>query len=147
MTSPTTLVVRMRRETDGPNRFPGKSRLTLLRSKVGMSSAWRALRRDDDSAEPLALEPPVLLAECRVLLVLLGLLVRARHEVPVRLCRCHKHTPLASRGISARAPQRLDALASPRACTSIPSDLPRERDYFAAAIASILTLSFPDNLS
>lgn len=111
MTSPTTLVVRMRRETDGPNRFPGKSRLTLLRSKVGMSSAWRALRRDDDSAEPLALEPPVLLAECRVLLVLLGLLVRARHEVPVRLCRCHKHTPLASRGSSPAAP-RCPRLAS-----------------------------------
>lgn len=39
MTSPTTLVVRMRSDTDGPNRFPGKSRLTLFRSKVGIGSS------------------------------------------------------------------------------------------------------------
>lgn len=38
MTSPMTLVVRMRRDTDGPNKLPGKSRLTLFRSNVGMSS-------------------------------------------------------------------------------------------------------------
>lgn len=45
MTSPTILVVLMRSDTDGPNRFPGKSRLTLFRSNTGMPSAvvgaWR----------------------------------------------------------------------------------------------------------
>lgn len=49
MTSPMTLVVRIRSDTDGPNRLPGKSRLTLLRSNTGMSSAgfgaaWRGPR-------------------------------------------------------------------------------------------------------
>lgn len=46
MTSPMILVVRMRRDTDGPNKLPGRSRLTLLRSNSGMSSvAWRERRR------------------------------------------------------------------------------------------------------
>lgn len=49
MTSPMILVVRMRSDTDGPNRLPGTSRLTLLRSNTGMSSvglgvAWRGAR-------------------------------------------------------------------------------------------------------
>ncbi|CAH2218142.1 jg23186 [Pararge aegeria aegeria] len=51
MTSPMILVVRMRSDTDGPNRFPGKSRLTLLRSNTGISSAgvdaaWRVTRAE-----------------------------------------------------------------------------------------------------
>lgn len=33
-----TLVVRISSETEGPNRLPGKSKLTLFRSKTGMSS-------------------------------------------------------------------------------------------------------------
>ncbi|CAH2080319.1 unnamed protein product, partial [Iphiclides podalirius] len=33
------LVVRMRSDTDGPNKLPGKSRLTLFRSNVGISSS------------------------------------------------------------------------------------------------------------
>lgn len=45
MTSPMILVVRMRRDTEGPNKLPGRSRLTLFRSNTGMSvAAWRRRR-------------------------------------------------------------------------------------------------------
>lgn len=45
MTSPTILVVRMSSDTDGPNRLPGRSRLTLFRSNTGMSSGTATWRR------------------------------------------------------------------------------------------------------
>lgn len=51
----------MRRETEGPNKLPGKSRLTLFLSNSGMSSlvvAWRAgrevLLRDDERRTAVA---------------------------------------------------------------------------------------------
>ncbi|CAH2095030.1 unnamed protein product [Euphydryas editha] len=54
------LVVRMRSDTDGPNRLPGTSRLTLLRSNTGMLSvgftvAWRCSRVFEALAVPEAL--------------------------------------------------------------------------------------------
>lgn len=53
-TSPMILVVRMSRDTEGPNKLPGKSRLTLLRSNTGMLVvvvACFVARHDDSSAE------------------------------------------------------------------------------------------------
>lgn len=53
MTSPIILVVRITNDTEGPNRFPGKSSLTLVRSKTGMASVvvvtWRGDLRDNDA--------------------------------------------------------------------------------------------------
>lgn len=96
MTSPIILVVRITNDTEGPNRLPGKSSLTLFRSKTGMASvvvAWRGDLRDNDATS----------------VGLVSLLVSRRLDV-VPFCVCHTLTTYSLLGPASPHYSQLDLL-------------------------------------